>query len=79
VAFPSSDIGIVKRDASARRAMHPGNSANERGLACAVRPDNGNDRSFVDLERHVVERLSVAVEHVEVLDPQHQSTASAPR
>ncbi len=32
-----------------------------------------------DLERDAVERLGVAVKDVEVLDAQHQPTASAPR
>ena len=63
----------------ARRPVHAGDGADERGLAGAVRADDGDDRPFGDLERHVVERLRVAVEDIEVLDLEHQSTASAPR
>ena len=73
------DVGAAKHDAAARRPVHAGDGADERGLAGAVGADDGDDRALVDLERDVVERLRVAVEHVEVLDVQHQSTASAPR
>jgi hypothetical protein len=59
--------------------MHAGDRANERRLAGSVRPHDGNDRPLVDLKRHVVERLRVAVEDIEVVDAQHHSTASAPR
>jgi hypothetical protein len=79
VAFPSTDLDIAERDASARRPVHAGDGADEGGLAGSVRPDDSNDRPLTDLERHVVERLRVAVKDIEVLDAQHQSTASAPR
>src|SRR4029453_17812900 len=42
-------------------------------------PPEGHEPSLVDLKRHVVERLRVAVEDIEVVDAQHHSTASAPR
>src|SRR5262249_41150399 len=79
VAFPSADVDIAECDAAARRAMHARDRANERRLAGPIRADNGYDRSFVDVERHVVERLRVAMEDIEILDAQHQSPASAPR
>ena len=79
MAFPAGDVGAAELDAAARRAVHAGDGADQRGLAGAVRADDGDDRALGDLERHVVERLRVAVEHIEVLDAQHQSTASAPR
>ena len=41
---------------------HAGDGADERGLAGAVGADDGDDRALVDVERHVVERLRVAVE-----------------
>ena len=59
--------------------MHAGDGADERGLAGAVGADDGDDRALGDLERDAVERLRVAVEDIEVLDRQHQATASAPR
>ncbi len=79
VAFPTADIDVVEIDAAAGRTVHAGDGADERGLTGAVRADDRHDRPLADVERHVVERLRVAVEDVEVLDPQHQPTASAPR
>ena len=79
MAFPPTDLDIAEGDAPTRRTVHAGDGANERGLAGSVRPDDGNDRPLADLERHVVERLRVAVKDIEVVDAQHQSTASAPR
>src|SRR5262249_29255806 len=79
IAFPARDVRAAKLDAPARGAMHPGNGADERGLAGAVRPDDGHDRALLDLERNVLERLGVAVMDIEILDAQHQSIASAPR
>ena len=79
MAFPAGDVGAAELDASARRPMHAADGADERGLAGAVRPDDGDDRAFADFQRHVIERLRVAMKYIEVLDAQHQSTASAPR
>jgi hypothetical protein len=72
------DIGAVKDDAAAGRPMHSGDGADQRGLAGAVGPDDGDDGTFVDGERHAVKRLRVAVVNAEVLDVQHHSD-SAPR
>jgi hypothetical protein len=58
--------------------VHAGDGANERGLARAVGADDGDDRTFLDLQRYAVERAGIAVEHLDVLDAQHQ-IASAPR
>jgi hypothetical protein len=79
MAFPPTDVDIAEDDASTRRMVHAGDGANEGGLAGSVRPDDGNDRPLADLERHAVERLRVAVKNIEIVDAQHQSTASAPR
>jgi hypothetical protein len=79
MARPAGDIGAAKADRSARRAMHAGDRADQRRLAGTVRPHNGDDRAFVDGERDAVERLGVAVEHVEVFDREHAYSASAPR
>ena len=53
------------------RFVHAGDGADERGLAGAVGADNGDDGALLDVERNAVERLGVAVEHVEVFDPEH--------
>ena len=79
MALPAADIGVAEHDPPARRAMHAGDGADEGRLAGAIGADDGDDRPLADLERHVVERLGVAMEDIEVLDAQHQSTASAPR
>jgi hypothetical protein len=59
--------------------MHTGDGAYERAFASAVRANNGYDRALHNLKYDAVERLRVAIENIEVLDLQHQPTASAPR
>ena len=76
---PSRYVRAPIKDAAARRLVHSGDGADERALARAVRSDNRDDRSLLDLERDVIERLRVAVKHVEIFDAEHQPTASAPR
>ena len=78
MARPAGNIGIAENNAAARLALHAGDGADERRLAGAVGADNGDDRALFDLKRHAVERLHVAVKHIEVFDAQHH-TASAPR
>ena len=63
---------------SAHALLHSGDRADQRGLAGAVGADDGDDRALLDVERNAVERLDVAVEHIEVFDAQHH-TASVPR
>src|SRR4051794_32838150 len=57
--------------------MNPGDGADQRRLARAVRSDNSDDRAFLDLQRYAVERLRVAVKHVEVFDAEHQCLPSS--
>ena len=68
VARPTGNIGAAIEDAPARGLVHPGNGADQRGFAGAVGADDGDDRALLDLERDAVERLRVAVEHIEVFD-----------
>src|SRR5262249_7901697 len=79
MAFPAADIGAAEFDTAVRWTMQAGDGADERGLSGAVRADNGDDLALAHLQRNIVQRLCVAVEHIDVPDPQHQSTASAPR
>ena len=72
--YPSPRKTIRPRGRGSMPAMRP----DQRGLARAVGADDGDDRALFDVERHAVERLDVAIKHVEVFDLQHQ-TASAPR
>ena len=78
MARPAGDIGRAEQDAPARRPQHAGDGADERSLAGAVGADDGDDRALFDVERYAIERLRVAVEHIEVFHAQHH-TASAPR
>ncbi len=79
MAWPAGDIGAAIENAAAGRLQHAGDGADQRGLAGAIGTDDGDDRAFLDLERDAIERLGIAVEDVEVLDFQHQETASTPR
>ena len=57
--------------------MHAGERANERRLAGAIGADDGDDGALLDVERDTVERLGVAVEHVEVFDGEHHTALRA--
>jgi hypothetical protein len=78
LARPAGDVHAAEGDAPAQLRAHAGERADERCLAGAVGADDGDDRALLDVERHAVERLHVAVEHIQVLDVQHHTT-SAPR
>jgi hypothetical protein len=78
VARQPRNVAAAVADRTARRAVHARDGADQRGLAGAVRADDRDDRPLLHLERYAVERLGVAVEHVDVLDAEHHS-ASAPR
>jgi hypothetical protein len=62
------DLPAVEHDAAGARSLEPGDRANERRLAGAVRADDGDDRPPRHLERDARERLRVAVEQVEIID-----------
>src|SRR5665647_3555499 len=79
VARPAGNIQAAEIYAPARRPVHAGDGADQRGLAGAVGTDNGDNRALLDLEANAVERLGVAVKHVEVLDFKHHAIASTPR
>jgi hypothetical protein len=76
VARPARNVGAAIEDASARRPVHAGDGADERGLAGAIGADNGDDGALGDVERDTVERLRVAVEDVEILDPEHHTSSA---
>ena len=78
VARPAGDVGSAKRDAAARRLQNPGDGADQRCLTRTIGADDRDDRPLLDRELDAVERLGVAVEHIETLDREHQR-ASAPR
>src|SRR5262249_38786643 len=79
VARPARDVLSAVEDSAGGGPLHPGNRADQRRLAGAVRADDGDDRSLCDLDRHVIERLCIAIEQVEALDDQRHASASVPR
>ena len=79
MARPAGNIGAAVENATAGRAQHSRDRANQRRLACSIGADDGDDGTLLDLERYAVERLRVAVEDIDVLDGEHQTTVSAPR
>src|SRR5262245_4681091 len=77
--WPSGYVSTPIKDPAARRLVHPGYSADERALASAIGAHDRNDRTLLDLDPDIVERLRVAIVHIEIFDAEHQPTASAPR
>ncbi len=77
VARLAGDLFALEADRAARRAVHPGDGADQRGLAGAVRADDGDDLALGDLERDAVERLRVAVEEIEIADGEHHEAAAS--
>src|SRR6185437_8354096 len=69
----AGDVLPGEANPSARRPVHPGDGADERGLAGAVRADDGDDLAVGDGKRNTVERLRVAVEEVEPFDLEHHA------
>ena len=60
------------------RLQNPGDGADQRCLTRTIGADDRDDRPLLDRELDAVERLGVAIEHIETLDREHQR-ASAPR
>ena len=78
MARPTRNIGVAKHNTSVRLRQHSGKRADQSRLAGAIGADDRNDGAFLDFQRHRIERLNVAVEHIEVFDAQDH-IASAPR
>ena len=54
VRFPVRDIPALEEDLAFVQAMEAGDAAEERALACAVRPDDTDNLPLVHLERHIL-------------------------
>ncbi len=78
MARPAGYVDIAKEDAAAHLPVHPGDRADERRLAGAIGPDDGDDGALLNFERDIVERLGVAIKNIDAFDAQHH-TVSAPR
>jgi hypothetical protein len=78
VARPAGNIGAAIENATAGRAQHSRDRADQRRLACSIGADDGYDGALLDLERYAVERLRVAVKDIDIVYGEHQ-TVSAPR
>src|SRR4029077_15546132 len=66
IAWPAADVDVAVTNASRCRPMNTCDRADERRFAGAICADDGDDRTFIDVERDAVERLCVAMEDVEV-------------
>ena len=61
VAWPSGYVRASIKDAAARRFVHSGYGADERALAGTIGTHDRNDRTLLDLDPDIVERLRVSV------------------
>src|SRR4051812_27476829 len=58
----------LEMNAARHRTQQPGNRVDERGLAGAVRAEDGHDFAAADMEARLPEDLELAVRNVERLD-----------
>src|SRR5262249_54008343 len=79
VAWPAGNVKATKRDVAPRGTLHARDGADERGLAGAVRPNDGDDLARRYVKCNPVERLRIAVKDIEVGHVEHHPTACAPR
>ena len=80
MARPAGDVQCRDKGCGPRAGLcMPAMVRISERLAGAVGADNRDDRALFDLERDAIERLRVAVKHIEIFDAEHQATASAPR
>jgi hypothetical protein len=63
-------LRLVQLDGALGRFIEAGDAIEYRGLAGAVRADQGGDVVAANIERHVVDRGEPAEPHSEVLDPE---------
>ncbi len=66
-------VGAGERDAAGGRAVQPHQAAQQRGLARAVAADQGGDLPLLDLQRHVVEDLRVAVPGAQAVEAKQRT------
>ena len=67
----SCDVVAVKFDAAAAWDDQPRDGAECRGLARAVRPDEGDDLARTNLQRQSLERMDCAVVDLQIRDAEH--------
>src|SRR5262249_7933596 len=73
----AGDVGAGEPDRARARPHQPGQRRQDRGLAGAVRAEEGHDLPLVDAERDAADRLDMAVRHDQVID--FQEAHDAPR
>ena len=56
----AGDVGAVEHHAAAARRIEAGEQIEQRGLAGAVRADDGEDLGGLDLERYAVDGFDAA-------------------
>src|SRR5882672_5411638 len=79
--FQALDGIVLEENASAAGRLDAGDGANERGLAGAVRADDGDDLALRYLERDVGEGLGISVVQIQILDLKKRAhiSVSSPR
>ena len=73
------DVPPFVKDTPTGRSIAARDAIECRRLAGAIGANDGDDAALLDGQRHAIQRLRVAIEYVEVLDREHQPSASAPR
>jgi len=58
----------VEQDAATARLVEAGQAVEHRGLASAVRADQGDDLFFLDGQGHAVDRQQAAEAHAQIFD-----------
>src|SRR5207247_9485017 len=68
-----AEVAVAKADHTGHLAVQAHDAAQRRGLAGTVPPDEGDELALIQRERHVLERLRLAVAGGEPLDLKHRS------
>ena len=79
MAWPSGYVSAPIKDPAPRGLVHPGYGADQRALAGTIGTHDRYDRTLLNLDRDIVERLRVAIKQINIFDAKLQPTASAPR
>ncbi len=67
------DALALEGDAPGPGREEPGDGIHQRGLARAVRAEDGDDLAFADPDRRLPQHLEIAIGDVEPLDLQHRA------
>ena len=71
--FRMRDVRVHEADTAGLRVEHPRHGLERGGFAGAVRADQRHNLARLDLQRHVLERVYLAVVHVDLIYLQHHA------